>query len=325
MKNKKVTDLVTCAFTTYNSSDSIERAITSAFSQDYKYIEIIVVDDSSTDNTLKILLDLANNSPYPFRIISNKINMGVGYSRDLLIKESKGEFIAFFDDDDFSYKNRISNQLKKIKNFEKESIENNINYHKSPICYCNRYLISRKRKILIKSIFSDFRKISSKKTSYALLSCGSFPINARPGSTATCVLCARLKTLRLLGGFNHQLRRFEDLDIAVRAAINNISMISTDSILLDQYVTYGEEKKDSLKYELLLIALNRKQLNKRQYIFANNFIHFKNYCFSMMPLLIVKYFIKLSVGNPIFFLKKLISSLRTILISLKYNNFFKEN
>ena len=38
--------------------------------------------------------------------------MGVGYSRDLLIKESKGEFIAF-DDDDFSYKNRISNQIKK--------------------------------------------------------------------------------------------------------------------------------------------------------------------------------------------------------------------
>ncbi|ABM70677.1 glycosyltransferase family 2 protein [Prochlorococcus marinus] len=316
-----VTNLVTCAFTTFNSSDSIEMAIRSAFNQDYVNIEIIIVDDYSSDNTIKILLNLSNNSPFPFRIISNKKNMGIGYCRDVLLNESNGEFIAFFDDDDFSYKNRISNQLSKIREFEKESNINIINFEKSPLCYCNRYLRKSEKKILVKSIYADFRKISNKKTSYALLSCGHFPIKASPGSTATCVLFARLKTLRSLGGFNHKLRRFEDLDIAVKAAINNISMISTESILLDQYVSYGEEKKDSLKYELLLLEENKNYLDKRQYNFAKDYINFKNYCFSFRPFLIIKYFIKFSFGNPLLFIKKFLSSFRTIILSIKYKDF----
>lgn len=310
-------ELVTCGFTTFNSSESIELAINSAFNQNYKNLEIVVIDDASTDNTLKVLENLAIKSPYPFRIFSNKKNMGVGFSRNILIDNSKGEFIVFFDDDDISYKNRISSQVKTIVNYE---TKNKINFsEKSPLCFCDRYLIKKNRKIVVKSVSIDFRKISNEDIKFAFLSCGFFPLQARPGSTATCALCARIKTLKSLGCFNSDLRRFEDLDLAIRSSINNVSMLSTNSILLDQFVSYGIDKLDNFNYEILLIEINKNNLNQKQYIFAKDFIFFKNACFSMDIFSILKYFLKLLKNNPYFFIRRILSSLRTIKISILYH------
>ena len=62
----------------------------------------------------------------------------------------------------------------------------------------------------------------------ALLFCNPFPKNSRTGSTATCMLCARTSTLTYLKGFNSNLRRYEDLDLTIRALKNNISLLCPD-------------------------------------------------------------------------------------------------
>ena len=128
-------DLVTCGFTTYNAEKTIRRALLSAYNQTYNNIEIIVVDDKSTDNTLIKLKEVLFNSPYPYKIIKHKENLGVAASRNSILKYANGEFIFFFDDDDLSYPNRVESQINTILDFEKNY---NFKKHlrKSPLCYC---------------------------------------------------------------------------------------------------------------------------------------------------------------------------------------------
>ena len=107
---KKVSVIIPC----YNTEKYIEKCINSVINQTYKNIEIIVINDNSKDNTLKIL----NKYKYKnkIKIINNKINRGVGYSRNIGIKKATGDYILFIDSDDFlNTKNDIYNMVKEIK------------------------------------------------------------------------------------------------------------------------------------------------------------------------------------------------------------------
>ena len=179
-------DLVTCGFTTFNAEKTIRRALLSAYNQTYNNIEIIVVDDKSTDNTLIKLQEILYNSPYPFKIIKHKENLGVAASRNSILEYANGEFIFFFDDDDLSYPNRVESQINTILDFEKK---NNFKkpIKKSPLCYCYRKIIYTSENFLIcKSIFLNTFKSSHIKGALALLSAGGFPINALATATLCC-------------------------------------------------------------------------------------------------------------------------------------------
>ena len=84
---------------TYNAEKSIRRCIKSVLQQKYDNMEIIVINDGSTDNTLTILeeLQLENSNLYVYSIknagVSNARNVGIGYAT--------GEFICFIDSDDY--------------------------------------------------------------------------------------------------------------------------------------------------------------------------------------------------------------------------------
>lgn len=83
----------------FNSEQTINKCLNSLFNQTLKEIEIIFIDDGSTDNSSKILFDYA--SKYDFiKIISQK-NQGPGIARNKGIKKAKGEYIAFLDSDDY--------------------------------------------------------------------------------------------------------------------------------------------------------------------------------------------------------------------------------
>ena len=106
-------ELVSIVITCFNAKDTIQRTVKSALMQDWENIEIIIVDDSSTDGSYELLERLYSSEP-KISLFRNSINMGYPASLNKGIKKSNGEFIAIFDDDDENKKYRISSQVKKL-------------------------------------------------------------------------------------------------------------------------------------------------------------------------------------------------------------------
>lgn len=89
--------LVSVVLPVHNDSKYIEESISSVINQTYKNLEIIVIDDFSTDDTVKIV-ESFNDAR--IKIIKNDKNRGAAYSRNAGIKHASGDYIAFIDGDD---------------------------------------------------------------------------------------------------------------------------------------------------------------------------------------------------------------------------------
>jgi len=91
----QVEGLVSVIIPTYNRAQFCKEAVESALSQTYHDIEVIVVDDGSTDNTREVVSNLDSRVRY----LSQK-NSGVSAARNVGMQAARGEFIAFLDSDD---------------------------------------------------------------------------------------------------------------------------------------------------------------------------------------------------------------------------------
>lgn len=89
------TPLVSAIMAAYNGEDYIEEALESVFAQTYPNVELIVVDDGSTDSTPDILKGYADTLTY-----LRQENQGSAAARNLAISHARGEFVAILDADD---------------------------------------------------------------------------------------------------------------------------------------------------------------------------------------------------------------------------------
>lgn len=89
----------------YNAEKYIKMTVESIINQTLKEIEVIIINDGSTDNTLSIINELEKKDDRI--IIINNENKGVSYSRNIGIKKSRGEYLAFIDADDWIEKNYL--------------------------------------------------------------------------------------------------------------------------------------------------------------------------------------------------------------------------
>lgn len=94
-------NLITVIIPTYNNEDTISRAINSVIAQTFTEWQLIIVNDCSTDNTLNIVNEYVEKYPEKIKVISNKVNQGVGVSRLNGIKKTKTKYITFLDSDDY--------------------------------------------------------------------------------------------------------------------------------------------------------------------------------------------------------------------------------
>jgi len=97
---------VSVVIPTYNRAALLPRAIDSVLAQTNPPLEILVVDDGSTDTTERLIGDC-----YPQVSALTQENQGVSAARNRGIKESKGEFIAFLDSDDSWMKSKLERQV----------------------------------------------------------------------------------------------------------------------------------------------------------------------------------------------------------------------
>lgn len=96
----------------YNVEKYIYDAIDSILNQTYKDIELIIVDDGSTDKTVDIIRSFNDRR---IKLYKNEKNMGLPYTRNRLLELANGEYIAIMDSDDISHKKRIEKQVKFLK------------------------------------------------------------------------------------------------------------------------------------------------------------------------------------------------------------------
>lgn len=108
MVEKSDEPLVSVVIPTYNRETTIEGSVSSVLSQGYRNLEVIVVDDCSTDGTLNKLIKISDSR---LHIIKLKKNSGACAARNEGIRCSHGRFIAFNDSDDLFRKDKIEKQL----------------------------------------------------------------------------------------------------------------------------------------------------------------------------------------------------------------------
>ena len=115
--NKPRFSIIICS---YNIEDYIKRAINSILNQTFKDYELIISDDCSTDNTLEKVKEIESDK---IKIIKTDSNTGTaGGTRNIGLKEAKGEYILFLDGDDTFYDDKVLEKIDKIIGEDKPEI-----------------------------------------------------------------------------------------------------------------------------------------------------------------------------------------------------------
>lgn len=106
---------------TYNNEKYLVRCLDSLFNQDYKDIEVVVVNDGSSDDSLKILNQY--NDKYSNMLLINQENSGVSTARNNGIKAATGEYLMFVDGDDWIELDMISSMMKYMENYNADVVK----------------------------------------------------------------------------------------------------------------------------------------------------------------------------------------------------------
>ena len=118
LNSRQSESTISVVIPTFNREHFISNCVQSVFCQTKKPDEIIIVDDGSIDNTWKILKELgfsdSKNSQKPYRYIHQN-NKGVSSARNVAIKASKYEYLAFLDSDDLWQTNKLEKQMFALK------------------------------------------------------------------------------------------------------------------------------------------------------------------------------------------------------------------
>jgi len=186
-----INPLISVIIPTYNHGQFIEEAVESVFAQTYKNLEVIVVDDGSTDETKRIIEVFGDRVHYYYQP-----NRGPSAARNVGIKKATGEFLAFLDVDDMWMNNKLDLQLQVLKQ----------NPHLGMVA-CGTNNIDESSAIINKYILKNFADHDSLlKVLYIS--------QIIPGSSSGVLV--RRKCLETVGYFDESIKIGEDWDMWLR-------------------------------------------------------------------------------------------------------------
>ena len=114
MDREYIDGLVSVIMPIYNAEKYLADAVNSIFEQDYKNIEIVLVDDCSKDRSVEIIAEFQKEHPKIIYHLQEK-NMGAGAARNKALELAKGRYVAFLDSDDLWMPTKIQRQLDLMK------------------------------------------------------------------------------------------------------------------------------------------------------------------------------------------------------------------
>ena len=194
---------------TYNRAKFITEAIESVLSQNYPNMEVIVVDDGSTDNTKEVL------EPFHDRIIYlYQQNSGPASARNLGLKNAKGELIAFNDSDDLWLPGSLSEKVEFLKNHLEVSMVFTDCYISTHGELEEKSLINRK---IMKKIFTKIPKKKEERNWY-LFDDNLFDYLAKKNIILIPTVITKKSCFTKLGYFDEELIIHEEYDMWMRVA-----------------------------------------------------------------------------------------------------------
>lgn len=196
--------LISIIIPAYNVSSYIEECIHSAFAQTYPHIEVICIDNNSSDDTWQKLEQLKQQ--YPQLIIDKEPKPGAPAARNRGLKLSQGEWIQFLDADDILKPHKLERQIETIKNSKSKPsfVIGGHEYHYS----------SKKRKII--------NNINTKQNIWTAL--------AEVKSGNTCANLFNKKNLISVKGWNEKLKSSQEYDLMFRLLKTNPTVLYCKSI-----------------------------------------------------------------------------------------------
>lgn len=249
----------------------------------------MIYDDASTDNSINYILEYIGKYNF-IRLIKGDVNKGTGNARSILVENSKGEYICFFDDDDFSLKRRVELQLQTLIEYKKKIL------FKYPVfCYSTREKKYFDKTILFKGpglngevpkgreVFDKMvRLIGKQNVDFG----AGFP---------TCSFFGSIEDINKINSFDKSMRRLEDIDFAIRAGFKHSHFIGTNVPLVIQKHTIGNHKTPikNYFYEKHILDKYSSILKSEEYKYLLIWLKMRCSWFSKKHLAAIGYFFKL--------------------------------
>ncbi|MCP4711182.1 MAG: glycosyltransferase family 2 protein, partial [Planctomycetes bacterium] len=109
--------LISVIIPTFNRANYIEEAVNSVLSQTYDAIELIIIDDGSTDNTRQLLSEYGDELRY-----YRQDNQGIAAARNRGVTHATGDYLAFLDSDDIWMKDKLQRQMAVLEQIPQISV-----------------------------------------------------------------------------------------------------------------------------------------------------------------------------------------------------------
>lgn len=249
--------LVTVICLCYNHSCFLIEALNSVIHQSYSNIEIIIVDDCSTDTSKQLTTTWLIDNP-KVQFIANEKNLGNTKSFNKALQLAKGEYIIDFATDDVLLPNCIELQLQAFRKS---------NYSNLGIVYGNAELISENGQFL-----NYFFDVNNEKKVIEKRKTGNIYTSILLGGNCMCSVTAMIKktVLNELNGYDENLD-YEDLDFWIRAS-RNYEFDFIDDILVQKrnvvnslgtmFYKKNDTRAKKINYSTYLILKKAIKLNR---------------------------------------------------------------
>lgn len=226
--------LVSIVIPVFNRQIRIVSCLENIISQSYKNIEIIIVDDCSTDSTLDVI---SNISDIRIRVVSLKESLGAQAARNAGIKKSSGEWIAFQDSDDVWQQEKLEKQVSLLAKY---------NFNDRIVLHSNCW---------------KFDEVTGQRTAWYLPETGGEDaykqLLKRPAPMYQSILVSK-KALEEIGYLDEKVPSYQEWDTSIRLA-KICNFIHMNELLF----TYNLHEEDTISKNDLRSFLGYRYIYKK--------------------------------------------------------------